>query len=422
LPVDNYIQLFTALSKQVHSGNLITGQIDEAVTLFTQQALMHGVEKGYGITLKDVDYTTPDAAMLAHLEKNTFYFSAAKNYWNVKELNHALIGDDGKVKSFSKFKEAADAINEKYNVTHLRAEYNHAIASSQMARQWQDIKKASGTHPYLKYVTAGDAHVRALHANWNGIIRKWDDAFWNNYYPPNGWNCRCDIEQLQNATETSPSKLPNITDKTDGEKLDIHPLFQTNCAKNGEVFPATHPYHALPDADAQDVQAAANKIWKSESNGFTQVAEYKNGSKIYVHALADLSDLEDNVKQSTFWAQQIKGEFKILPHSNVTGDKNPELEFNGVLSDYKESKQAFSKGALEDRIKEAVSKGCSSVFYNITKEGINANEMYRVVKGILLNADIQKKYPNIIETFYFRKENKFAIYTAEELETLLKHK
>jgi tryptophan 2,3-dioxygenase len=101
LPIDNYIQLFEALSKQVHSGNLTTGQIDDAVTLFTQQALMHGVEKGYGNTLKDVDYTTPDAVMLAKLERDTFYFSAAKNYWNVKELNEALIDVDGKVKSFS---------------------------------------------------------------------------------------------------------------------------------------------------------------------------------------------------------------------------------------------------------------------------------------------------------------------------------
>jgi SPP1 gp7 family putative phage head morphogenesis protein len=245
----------------VHSGNLTTGQIDDAVTLFTQQALFHGVEKGYGLQMKNVDYDTPDHVMLAKLEKDTYYFSAAKNYWNVKELNYALIDDDGKVKSFSKFKEAAAAINEKYNVNYLKAEYNHAIASSTMARQWEDIKKASGSHPFLKYVTAGDANVRPEHAAMRGVIRRWDDAFWNTHYPPNGWLCRCDVEPMTDSAKATPAdKLPS----TDG----IPTLFQTNTAKDGIVYPKNHPYRAMERNTANEINLKADKMLFKEQQRF----------------------------------------------------------------------------------------------------------------------------------------------------------
>lgn len=43
----------------------------------------------------------------------------------------------------------------------------------------------------FEYVTMGDDRVRKSHEILHGVRRKWDDAFWDLFWPPNGWGCRC---------------------------------------------------------------------------------------------------------------------------------------------------------------------------------------------------------------------------------------
>lgn len=42
-----------------------------------------------------------------------------------------------------------------------------------------------------KYVTAGDDRVRLTHAILDGVTLPKDNPFWQQFYPPNGYNCRC---------------------------------------------------------------------------------------------------------------------------------------------------------------------------------------------------------------------------------------
>jgi len=61
------------------------------------------------------------------------------------------------------------------------------------AGRWQ-----ADQHPYIQemlwgyeYNTVGDDRVRADHAAMDGVKRKKDDPFWEEWWPPNGYNCRC---------------------------------------------------------------------------------------------------------------------------------------------------------------------------------------------------------------------------------------
>lgn len=44
-----------------------------------------------------------------------------------------------------------------------------------------------------KYVTAGDDRVRPSHEALDGVTLPKDNPFWDQFWPPNGWNCRCQV-------------------------------------------------------------------------------------------------------------------------------------------------------------------------------------------------------------------------------------
>ena len=111
---------------------------DRTTLVKTVTQLTRGIEEGYGKKLSEVDYSTPDDGMLKAMEKNVYEFAAAKNYQQMKALNEAL-RDGKRLKSFEEFKRDASAIIDEYQVRYLKAEYNHAVAASQMCRKWQDF-------------------------------------------------------------------------------------------------------------------------------------------------------------------------------------------------------------------------------------------------------------------------------------------
>ena len=93
----------------------------------------------------------------------------------------------------------------------------------------------------LTYQTVGDMRVRPTHVTLDNITRPVGDKFWNTYYPPNGWNCRCYVDQ--NDEET-------VTDLTNFKAPeDVPELFQTNFGKNAIVFKEDHPYFTVPKED-----------------------------------------------------------------------------------------------------------------------------------------------------------------------------
>ena len=88
--------------------------------------------------------------------------------------------------------------------------------------------------PYLKYQTAGDSRVRPTHAELDNITRDVDDPFWDNYMPPNGWNCRCTAIQISDGTVTDLKGFSKPNDVPD--------VFMMNVGKDKMIFSKEHPY------------------------------------------------------------------------------------------------------------------------------------------------------------------------------------
>lgn len=68
--------------------------------------------------------------------------------------------------------------------------------SSYQSGRYRQLVDDVEDYPYWRYVTMEDEAVRPLHAALHGKVFRWDDPFWDTHYPPNGYNCRCEVEGL----------------------------------------------------------------------------------------------------------------------------------------------------------------------------------------------------------------------------------
>ena len=179
--------------------------------------------------------------LTAALQNNTFIFSGFKTYHSLSEVGLALTDAEGKVKPFDVFRRDVEAIDKKYNTNYLYAEYNHALHTSQMAVKWHDFM-ADGDRYNLQYRTVGDERVRSEHAALDNTTLPPSDEFWKFYLPPNGWNCRCTVEQV--LRDDYPMSDPAVA-KAAGDACTEDPkarIFRYNAGQEMTVFPKKHPY------------------------------------------------------------------------------------------------------------------------------------------------------------------------------------
>lgn len=231
MALGNYDDLIGDLARSIFNAESNDTYSPELVQK-TAKDLIDAMSEGYGDI--GVDWDTPDHSMLEKLTENVFSFSAAKNYHQLQDITNALKDEKGRLREFNHFKTSVEDIGYKYNVDWLQTEYQTAVASSTMAARWVEYQKEADIFPMLRYQTIGDSRVRISHQLLNGVTKPITDPFWSSYYPPNGWNCRCDVLQVpeSNAKKTDPAELPPVQG-----------MFKTNLAKSGLLFPKNHPYY-----------------------------------------------------------------------------------------------------------------------------------------------------------------------------------
>ena len=118
--------------------------------------------------------------------------------------------------------------------SYSEVETNHFQASMQMASEWQSILDDEDLYPNLRYQAVGDKNTRPDHLALSGIVKPVKDAFWDKYYPPISYRCRCTVRQEEESvkvTKGTPKDLPKIPNGLEG-----------NPGKTGYAFSQNHPY------------------------------------------------------------------------------------------------------------------------------------------------------------------------------------
>ncbi|MGY0034436.1 phage head morphogenesis protein [Pedobacter sp. NJ-S-72] len=367
------------------------------------------VAQGYGKDVFAVDWNSADRKQIEHLQQNVYQFSFAKTHEQLKATTQAL-HSDGKIVPFTEFREVAQRINNEYTNRYLPIEYNTAISSAQMGSRWIQYQEEKDDLPFLTYRTVGDGKVRSSHQLLDGVTRAIDDFIWDTIFAPNGWNCRCDIEQ---SVHEKVTPLKNIVVPTD-----IPPMFKTNLAKSGLIFPADHPYFdRLPEAVIKTADNNNPFLYEKTHAG-------KKGGYVYQNSLTptgkDFKDMFSisktlansgdkvimlpEINPNTEWKEALRN--IVLPDGVKQGTNSDAIVNGNQVVQFKTS-SSNTQASIKQLIK-AGSKQSDVICVKLT-EKVASTDVQRALKGQVMQSK------SIREIWIIDVKDKITKYNRSEI-------
>ena len=334
--------LFRNLMKVVHSTEGASFSV-ELLATDQAQAMIGAHAAALDSSFRKVEMSE---AMRRRLHRSDYIFSGMKVFHEMNEAFPALVGSDGNIKPFEQFYKEVSAIHDRYNRHYLRAEYNFVHASAQMAARWEEFA-ADGDDYNLQDRTAGDNRVREEHRALDGVTLPFSDPFWEEFLPPNGWNCRCSVVQVRK------SKYP-VTDAADarrrGEQAlqrDTRGMFRFNPGTQQKTVPDYNPYtisacRSCPVAKGKS-KLAKQSIPQSElceacktlrNRDYYTVVEETNGL-VEIHAQHGKNETAENIMVAKYLASKYGWKIKLLPKDDSKPCADSYNETLGYEQEYK---------------------------------------------------------------------------------------
>lgn len=179
--------------------------------------------------------------MRRRLHRSDFIFSGLKTFHELNEAFPSLLDEDGRRKPFERFLNDVRKIDSTYNRNYLRAEYNFVAGSAEMAAKWEGFMK-DGDRYNLQYRTQKDDKVRPEHAALDGVTLPPSDSFWEEFYPPNGWNCRCNVVQVRKSKYPATPHAEAMRLGDEALQRDSKGIFRFNPGLEQKSVPDYNPY------------------------------------------------------------------------------------------------------------------------------------------------------------------------------------
>ena len=157
----------------------------------------------------------------------------------------------------------------------LRTIYRANLGAARSAGVWDRAQRAKGAHPYFLYEPGPADRGCGGHRAWTGTLLPIDHPWWNDHFPPNGWNCRCRVRPLGEAearrrggpTEPPPrNEVPWWNERARRfERADagLDPAWATNPGKHRAGGPLGYLKEELDPAEAAFARAAIDSLLDS---------------------------------------------------------------------------------------------------------------------------------------------------------------
>lgn len=339
-------------------------------------------------------------AMRRGLSRSNYIFSGMKAFHELNEAFPSLIDENGDRKPFERFLNDVRKIDETYNANYLRAEYNFVNASARAAAKWEEFVK-DGDRYNLQYRTQRDDHVRPEHAALDRVTLPPSDPFWRDFYPPNGWNCRCDVVQVLK------SRYP-VTDHSEAMRLgeealrhDTKGIFRFNAGMERKSVPDYNPYTIrrcstcpvpkggnggklaafIPDNEV----CRACVLFRRAQDVYKNIP-VKNG-RVRIHTRHGIIEAQENISIAKFLAEKYGHHIDLLPNPDNEKSADSLNITLGYTQEYKVNSKA-TKGAIDNALRSGA-KQATHIVLRIDSD-IDLNELSRGIKGRVCHSAIEE--------------------------------
>lgn len=299
------------LATAIHSGSLPKETTSPELALNNGDSLWSRIKANFK-KIDHIDKSPEQESWLRMQQNNVYTFGLAKSFAQMQEMRSVVHDQNGVPRPFTEFYKHVKAIDERYNQHYAQAEYQAVVRGTIMGQKWLEIQEQKDVFPWLQYQTKGDGRVRAEHDRLNGIVLPIDDPFWSQYYPPNGWRCRCSVKPLTDAQVENKNLKPADSDAAQqAAEKEVKDDYWKHNTGMSELFDrkGTPYFKAMPDHGESPLKAVQNY-------GLPSV------ERIYERGTSNPNVLgfesEDDFK--TFWTQKAnqKGEIELQDSTGLT--------------------------------------------------------------------------------------------------------
>jgi SPP1 gp7 family putative phage head morphogenesis protein len=144
------------------------------------------------------------------MHDRAFMVAGAADEALVEDFHQAVLKAISQGWTLDQFREEFDRIVAEYGWSYngsrnwrSRVIFQTNIRTAMASGRWAQILRLKDRRPYLRYVAVMDDRTRPQHAAWHNTVLPVDHPWWETHhpwwethFPPNGWNCRCTIQSL----------------------------------------------------------------------------------------------------------------------------------------------------------------------------------------------------------------------------------
>ena len=326
--------------------------------------------------------------MRERLTRSNYIFSGIKTFHELNEAFPSMVDENGNKKPFERFLNDVQKINSTYNANYLHAEYNFVQASATMAAKWEQFSE-DGDRYNLQYRTAKDDKVRPEHAALDGVTLPMSDSFWETYYPPNGWNCRCTVVQVRKQKYPATEHAEAMSSCEEAMNDERYYIFRFNSGMQGKTMPDYNPYTIRRCNDCDVAKGKLKLSFVPENNLCASCiktrecwarrqeddpetfyeCETRRG-KVRVSSKHGKTEKKENVRVATYLAEKHEHEIDLIanPQNETSADS-----FNrtlGIEQEYKVNTTP-TKSSIDNLIRKGAKQADDIVLFVDSEISLN---------------------------------------------------